>query len=703
MTRWPAVFSRRARGDRETTPQETPDQGTAGTAPDDDPPVLVDQRDGLLLFRCSPAATPGPEDVAELARALAAQEDAARTATVVIGVDGDAPAALWRRLADTLDVLRADGVGTVRLVLSGAGAGGPDRPALAQHMADAWQLRVIAPEGPAVIVPGGTLFAPEHLTGLRGWRLFTPGGEPEPYGPRHPAPTWQPELGRLPATTASGCVVEQIPAGVLVRSPRARPPRPGDLCYSAPVDPDHPLVVVGVPGAADTADIPSDDLGALLAALPASLREKVRLAPGNHRDLLPAAQDVADSLGIEVELLTGLPLVDDASEAVRPALVGRDAALTWRPFVEAVTCRPAADDAQSPPEPLLLRWRPPVPGFGNGRQGTIQLSDDWQLTVLRAGLHLGRKDRQPPLYARPVTADHLAIDLGTPGEPLDDSVFPVLSRLLLDLDPALREYITLQALGRPSDGGRRLRRIAVQHGVRLLWPTTPAAQPVPQVRTAVAVGPAATVTPAALPPPRRAVTAAPEPQRTTGDGELPVEYRPAVARIVRATEAADHTRAAALAETLERQVFAVHGPDAPVSLEMRRLRAHVARLGGDHELAVELYRNVALTLLATRGADDPETVRAASNADACWRAAPDPATARRLAPAVLALHGELRGEAARRLRAAAERHAATLAEDAATEEAPTKDAATEVAAPYRPPGTERSGPAGERAGETATA
>ena len=403
MTRWGTVFSRLRNPGGDVT-----GRAAGGEGPADEPPVLVDQRHGLLLIRCSAQAAPGPEDVAGLARSLAATGDGASTATVVIGADGEVPAALWRRLAGTLDTLRAQGAATVRLVLSGAGSGTPEQPALAQQIADSWQLRVIAPDGPAVIVPGGSLFAPHHPAAPRGWRLFTPGGDPEPCGHRHPAPAWQEAIGRLPGTTATGCVVEQIPAGVLVRSPRARPPRPGDLCYAAPVDPSHPLIVVGVPGPADTADIPSDDLSALLAALPAAIRAKVRLAPGDHKDLLPAAQDVADSLGIEVELLTGLPLIDDGppedTGPARPALIGRDAGLTWRPFVEAVVCRPAADDTQPPPEPRLLRWRPPVPAFGDGRRRTVPLAVPLAIALTIALAHA------PPHVTLPFAVPNQAPD-----------------------------------------------------------------------------------------------------------------------------------------------------------------------------------------------------------------------------------------------------------------------------------------------------
>jgi hypothetical protein len=515
MTPWGVSFSRRARGGK-AAGGEPAAGGAPAAAGDDEMPVVVEQRDGLLLIRTSPASSPGPEEVAELARTLAAADVGLPIATVVVGVGDEASPALWRRLNETLDILQADGVTTVRLVLPGAGSGNTQRPALGRQIADAWEIEVIAPVGPALIVPGGSLFAPDHLAPLRGWQLFAPGTDPRPLGPRHPEPAWQEALGRLPDRTASGCVVEQIPAGVLVRSPRARPPQPGDVCFAVPADPGQPLVLVGVPGPADSPDVPSDDLGALLAALPQEVRSQARLAPGNHKDLLPAAQDIANAFGIEVELLTGVPLDSGASPDARPVLIGRDGTPTWRPFAEAVVCHPAASaDGEPDPGPSLLRWAAPVPGPGGDGQGTVHLSERWQVSVVRAGLHLLPAGRSRPPDAWQVTADQLAILLGLPGEPMDDSLFPALSQLLFDLDPALREYVVVQVLGRLADGGSRLHRIAVQYGVRVAWLTAPAVPPVVPAATALAgSAPSPAVPASALP--NAAASGLPHPGRAGG-------------------------------------------------------------------------------------------------------------------------------------------------------------------------------------------
>lgn len=364
LARWGTALSRWAERDGK-------DQ--TGAAADPGRPVLVDEYGGLVLLRSTPTASPSPSDAAALARVLAVAEPGDEVATVVVGVDGSVTPTLWTRLAELLDTLQRKGAATVRLVLSGAGAGTPEHPALAQRIADAWDIRVLAPEGAALVVPGGTLFVVDGTESSTGWQLFQRGAEPLPLGQRSPAPFWQTAVAGLPSHTASGSVIEQIPAGLLVRPPRSAAPRPEDLCYLVPVDPDQLTVLVGAPGPGGDADVPADDLADLLTALPTAVRTQLRFAPGNHRDLLPAVQKVADSLGIEVELLTGPPRapgsagIPEGVRGARPVLVDTEGSPTWRPFVEAVVCHPAAPGRTSP---RLLRRRAPGRSRYRRRGGT---------------------------------------------------------------------------------------------------------------------------------------------------------------------------------------------------------------------------------------------------------------------------------------------------------------------------------------------
>ncbi|MHA6765097.1 hypothetical protein [Streptacidiphilus sp. PAMC 29251] len=137
------------------------------------------------------------------------------------------------------------------------------------------------------------------------------------------------------------------------------------------------------------------------------------------------------------------------------------------------------------------------------------------------------------------------------------------------------------------------------------------------------------------------------------------DYQQAIGVIVAAADAGEHARAASFARELEREAFAAHGPDAEPSLRVRQVRAHVSRLAGEQSEAAELYREVALSLLRTRGADDQETRQATANAEACWRAVEDDAEAHRLGPDLLALRRDVPDD--RRLRAV-EKHLARLDE-----------------------------------------
>ncbi|MGW4696484.1 hypothetical protein ACWEO1_29375 [Kitasatospora cineracea] len=146
----------------------------------------------------------------------------------------------------------------------------------------------------------------------------------------------------------------------------------------------------------------------------------------------------------------------------------------------------------------------------------------------------------------------------------------------------------------------------------------------------------------------------------------PSEYLEAIGQIVRSAEAGDHDAAAALALALEEKAVAAYGARAPVVLQVRQVRAHVSRVGGRPSVAAELYRQVATALLQTDGPDHPETQRAVTNAEACWRAVKDPVEAIRIAPDIIELRAHLPGPDNRKLRAA-ERHLRQLAEANAAE------------------------------------
>ncbi|WP_433190363.1 hypothetical protein [Actinoallomurus sp. CA-150999] len=481
MTRWRRAAGRRpGHGGQDASASTGPGRSGADRA-NRRAPVVADEYDGLILLRSSPDAAPRPEDAAELARALAGVDE---YFTLVVGAD-DAGSELWARLGTVLDSLCAKGVTAVRLVLSGAGARRAGRPALAQRIADAWGIEVIAPDAGVLILPGGSLFALGADVPGHGWRSFTPGAEPRLLGPRSPVPAWQSALARLPGRTAGGYIVEQVPAGVLVRS--AREPRAwaANLCYSVPVDGERLTVLVGAPRLSGDAELRADELASLLTALPAATRSAVRLAPCGPIDLLPVTQDTAEILGDELEVWTGLPLVvgSETEPVVRPVLIDADAEPTWAPFVETVACRPyGADGTDGPAAPRLLRWRSPLSDGAEADQGVIRLSDGWQVAVTTSGLVVGPYGEPHAVAGRPVSPEQLAIEVNLRGGPADDALFSGLSRLLADLGADAREFVALHRPAPPGgadDAGFSLLRLAIEHNVSLVEPQPVEAAPAP--------------------------------------------------------------------------------------------------------------------------------------------------------------------------------------------------------------------------------
>ncbi|WP_326615408.1 hypothetical protein OG949_41530 (plasmid) [Streptomyces scopuliridis] len=449
--------------------------------------LLVEDHDGLLLLRTASDGTLTPADVADLARSMRADG----TATIIVGAEGIEAAAFWPRLSELLDSLRESGTDTLRLVMAGAGYDTEDRPAIARRIADAWGMEVGAPDGPPLVVPGGSLFVPPPSRGAPsagGWWRFAPGAKPEPLGPRSPEPFWQRALRAVPTDVAGGSVVEQIPAGLLIRPAEAAATQPGDLYHAVPVDPRRPAVVIGVPYGED---VSVEEVAEVLTALPQEVRSGVRLVPGGRRDVLPLAQQVSDLLHIDVEVMTGLPLVAAAgvmeAYSIRSVLAAPDGTPRWVPFVDAVLALPPDEDGHARP-PRLLRWAPPLPGHPLPEEGVVGLSDRWQVTVTRAGLWVGPRGgpRLSPT-ARQVDVNGPVIELGTPGDPVDPSLWPALAGLLGALTPGLRERATLHMHGVTRDGGRELRRLAAQHGLRTLRfnasvPAAAGAMPTAQAR-----------------------------------------------------------------------------------------------------------------------------------------------------------------------------------------------------------------------------
>ncbi|QKW22856.1 hypothetical protein HUT16_30550 [Kitasatospora sp. NA04385] len=188
--------------------------------------------------------------------------------------------------------------------------------------------------------------------------------------------------------------------------------------------------------------------------------------------------------------------------------------------------------------------------------------------------------------------------------------------------------------------------------------TTPLSVPAAPAAPVAPVAPAAAAAPAV----RLGKETDTPPPAVADPGQAPPgEYLEAIGDIVRNAEAGEHDTAAALALALEEKAVDAYGSQASVVLQVRQVRAHVCRVGGLPSVAAELYRQVAAALLRTDGPDHPETQRAVTNAEACWRAVKDPTEAIRIAPEIIELRAHLPGPENRKLRAA-ERYLRQLAE-----------------------------------------
>ncbi|MFF1494217.1 hypothetical protein [Streptomyces sp. NPDC058304] len=457
-------------------------------APDADPPGTYRLGGTVLLY--DPAAS--PEEAGTL-RALAARvEPVPHMPTLLIAVPDSAADALWpalgaelRRLTDEGGDEAADGEGgdAVRLVMSGAAAvpENPEQAPLAQQLADAWQITVVAPDAPAVVTPGGALFVTAPATPGGGWWQCDPGRPPTALGQRHPAPVWQPAIARIGTRQVGDSVAEQIPAGLLLRPGRAPAPAPGDLAFAVPADADRPTLLVGSP---DHEPVPAEDVAALLSALPVSSRRALRLAPADHRDLLPTARAVADLLDDEVEVLTGLPLA--TARRTQVLVCAAEGTGTWRPFVESVSCRPVRENGTRPADEPMSWRTPPVRASRPTGDGSLDLGDGWQVRLTRWGLWFAASDSPPPpdLDTRPVNAAApvLAVS-GAGAESAQDATFwPALTDVLDALEPDFRELAVLTVEGPfHARDHHALRRLAAARQVTLspAAPTGPGETPAP--------------------------------------------------------------------------------------------------------------------------------------------------------------------------------------------------------------------------------
>jgi hypothetical protein len=183
--------------------------------------------------------------------------------------------AMMNELADVLAEHFPPRCNRVRLVAWNSGCLHDDRPAPAYQLATRLGVEVIAPAGPLLGVPGGSLFAAAGRGAQRpgGWWRFAPGSAPSRVGWRYPAPHWDRDLGEA-GELGNGLVVEQVPAGLWLHRSGYRGVT--DLVFSVPVDPDNPALVVSHP---DEEPLHREDLARALAILPRRTVDRLVFTP----------------------------------------------------------------------------------------------------------------------------------------------------------------------------------------------------------------------------------------------------------------------------------------------------------------------------------------------------------------------------------------------------------------------------------------
>ncbi|WP_433617830.1 discoidin domain-containing protein [Dactylosporangium sp. CA-139114] len=314
-------------------------------------------------------------------------------------------------------------------------------PAAAALAADLG-LPVLAPGGPVVVSPGGTMFA------AAGWWRHTPDGQRVAAGPRFPAPAW-PDAD-LDATP--------IPAGWLLSAG----PAP-EITRSVAVDPARPLLVCD-------ATVTGPGLAAALRALPEAA-DVAFLAPGQGAGR-PVALAAAAELGEPVSLVNGIPLHTPSGEVVVYAL---DSALNpvWPEPAARLRCLPDGREE-------VAASTPPQPGLRALDAATYALELGWLVRVSGGGLHampvgplapaVGRaavpapEPAPAPAPAQESTADltpyrqladgRYRVVVGTPGLDINDLVWPALSTLFTAALTDVPAGVELEVIGEPTDWGR---------------------------------------------------------------------------------------------------------------------------------------------------------------------------------------------------------------------------------------------------------
>ncbi|SRR6266536_971336 len=378
---------------------------------------------------------PGAAATALVARAT----DPAELAVVVTSHTVRLVPAMMNELADLLAERLPPRCTRLRLVAWNSGCLHDDRPAPAYQLATRLGLEVMAPAGPLLGVPGGSLFAPAGRGAQRpgGWWRFAPGSAPSRMGWRYPAPPWEADLGD-PGELGPDLIVEQVPAGLWVHRRGYRAVT--DLVYSVPSDLADPALIVSHP---DEAPLHRDDLGRVVAALHPRALSRIVFTPYGPQPVDGGRLgDVASSLlGGAARVRTGLPLCAAAGKRAL-VTIDSDSKPRWRPFVRELSYQPHAAFAAA------ADWTNPAPNFlaPPVAHATFALGSGWAAEVIEAGLWIRPAQvHESAEWVRnlPLHVDECAVVIGAAAGGYPPPPGPVVATLLSHLPADARTRVRI--------------------------------------------------------------------------------------------------------------------------------------------------------------------------------------------------------------------------------------------------------------------
>ncbi|NJC74001.1 hypothetical protein HC031_30445 [Planosporangium thailandense] len=379
----------------------------------------------------------GPEPGAAITALVTKASGAAELAVVVTSHTVRLLPPMMNELADLLVDRLPPRCSRVRLVAWNSGCLHDDRPAPAYQLATRLGVEVVAPAGPLLGVPGGSLFAAAGRGAQRpgGWWRFAPGSAPSRVGWRYPVPSWDADLAEV-GDLGNGLVVDQVPAGLWLHRSGYRSMT--DLVFSVPVDADSPALVVSHP---DEEPLRPEELAHALAVLPRRIVDRLVFTPYGPDPVSDGrlGEVAASLLGAPARTRPGLPLYGSGGQRALVTVDGEGRPL-WQPFAREVRCNPRTESTEA------ADWINPAPEVLSEpiAPATFALGPGWAAEVIEAGLWIRPADAPEPAdWARnlPLDVEECTIVVGTPSGAYPPPPSTLLAALLERLPADARSRI----------------------------------------------------------------------------------------------------------------------------------------------------------------------------------------------------------------------------------------------------------------------